>query len=282
MRVRAIKDLNQLSDSDLFKEVSQGLEFTLENANSIISDAHVLLEQDRHHSTWILRRIAEEEAAKFLTLMDAVRCPRKPNERFTKHLMKFIDHLARGIYAEYYDWRLATFGEGVEYIEFMRKQYYLDGPEGVEWIFRNRILQEREEITYVDYIENDEGHKWVRPNIVKIYRSELKRGVLMVPRALQAVGCTKPESLSLIADIWRQIEMTEDFHFQDLRKINEQTLDAMSDKGLLVAQTQEIYNRVINEWLFPLYDIELKEIPISREELREIQKKWSPDHDYLY
>lgn len=282
MRVRAIKDLNQLSDSAFFKEVSKGLEYTLENANRIISDAHVLLEQGRYHSSWILRGIAEEEAAKFLILMDAVRSPRKPHERFTRHLLKFIDHLARGIYAEYYNWRPATFGEVVKIIEHMRKEYYLDGSEGVEWIFRNRILQQREEVIYVDYIENDEGHKWLMPNIVKIYSAELESGNLIVPRALQIVGCTKPESLALIADRWSQIEMTEDFHWQDLRKINKQILDAMNDKGLLIDQPKEVYNKVINEWLFPLYAIDLKEIPVSREELREIQRKWAPDHDYFY
>ncbi len=168
MRVRAIKDLNQLSQNDFLREVARGLRLILQNANCLIDDAKLLLERDSNNNgVWILRGIAEEEAAKFLILIDAVRCPKK-HERFEKHLQDFNEHVAKGIYAEYYNMRPATFGEIIRYVEFYRAEYYLDGPQGIEWIFRNSISQEREEMMYVDYIEDDEGHRWQKPDPISV------------------------------------------------------------------------------------------------------------------
>jgi subtilisin family serine protease len=45
---------------------------------------------------------AEEEAAKFHILLDAVRCPRQPAEIFSRQLSYFNAHIAKGLYANYY------------------------------------------------------------------------------------------------------------------------------------------------------------------------------------
>lgn len=225
MKVRAIKDLCQLSHEDFFQEVSRGLRLILQNANCLIDEAKLLLERDSNNNgVWILRGIAEEEVAKFLILIDAVRCPRK-HERFKKHLQNFNEHVAKGIYAEYYNMRPATFGEIIGYVDLYRAEYYLDGPEGIEWIFRNPINQQREEMMYVDYIENSEGHRWQKPDSLrmrggKMYGSELENNALKVSQDLETVGCTTPESLSLMSEFWKDIEMKESFPWQELRKLN--------------------------------------------------------------
>ena len=100
MRPKAIKDLAQFKDSALFSVVAEGLTSIHENATRIEDAARILNEKRNIRCARILESIAKEEAAKYLILLDAIRCPRKPDDRFSKHLSKFNQHLAKGLYAE--------------------------------------------------------------------------------------------------------------------------------------------------------------------------------------
>jgi hypothetical protein len=51
----------------------------------------------------------------------------------------------------------------VRYVDLLRRNYYLDGPNDVDWLFRNEIMAEREERLYVDYVETDDGDMWISP-----------------------------------------------------------------------------------------------------------------------
>lgn len=281
MRTKAIKDLSQLPDTDFFREVSSGLDHILSNALRLANDSNMLHSQHRPQGYRILRGMAEEEAAKFLILVDAVRCPRAQQETFNKQLKRFNDHLAKGIYAEYLTWRPATFGEACQYIETSRREYYLDGPNDIDWIFRNRILQGREETIYVDYAETEDGHSWIvpRPEIELLLTPLIliEPEVIKVVRTMKECGCTTPQALEVMADIWRPVQMTEDFHWQYLRQLNSGFLQKMKDTGLLLEQPAETYNKIINNWLFPLYSIDLSLVSVARQELKGIQERWAPE-----
>ena len=54
MRVKAIRDLAQLSDLNFFSEVSVGLEHILDNAIRIEQDANLLAERKHLHGYRIL------------------------------------------------------------------------------------------------------------------------------------------------------------------------------------------------------------------------------------
>jgi len=130
MKVRAIKDICQLSDTDYFQVVSEGLEKISANAESFLKNANSLNDTGCEGiSPLVLCGIAEEEAGKFLLLVDSVRCPKR-HKRFAKHLQGFNEHIAKGIYVECYQMRPATFGEFSKYVNFCRVEYFLDGPEG--------------------------------------------------------------------------------------------------------------------------------------------------------
>ena len=136
---RAIKDLCQLADAELFGEVATGISHIVNNANRLDSAAAKLSENDHRHAARIVGNLAEEEAAKGLILLDAVRCPRNRSADRDRTLGYFYDHLAKGIYAEACGWRPADFAEVTRYVESERKEFYLDGPNDVDWIFPNRI-----------------------------------------------------------------------------------------------------------------------------------------------
>lgn len=203
MRPKAIRDLVQLTDKEFFEQISIGFEYVLKNAVRINQDAQLLREQERPNGCRILSGLAEEEAAKCLILLDAVRCPRDPPDTLSNQLGRFNDHLAKGLYAEACSWKPTDFKEIRSYVDNERNEFYLDGPNDVDWIFRNRIIANREETIYVDYAADDHGnHYWQNPNEDKFLLS-VTPNMLSLAQSFSAAGCTTPEALRIIADFWR-------------------------------------------------------------------------------
>ncbi len=102
MRIKAIQDLSQLADDALFSEIAAGAALCVSNARQIDGDSILLNDLRRPAGSQILRLAAEEEAAKVLILLEAVRCPRIERQSdFNRQLQYFNDHLAKGIYAQY-------------------------------------------------------------------------------------------------------------------------------------------------------------------------------------
>jgi len=278
MKSKAIKDLDQLSDKDLVVQVSEGLEFIYEHIQSIEADVEFLAKQNKPCGFNILQSFLKEESTKFLILFDAIRCPRVPPGNFTKQLARFNDHLAKGIYSRVYEYRPVDFKEIREAIERECHEYYLDGPNDFDWIFKNEIIQTREEQIYVDYVENEGDHYWLSPK--RYYHPELHPStfylapsVYDVASALWNVGCTKPDALLSIAEIWRSIELSDDFHWTKLRGLNIKTLEKLDEKKLLNIQESKYLSIIIDKWLFPLYSLNIRIINVDKEALKEIRDK---------
>jgi AbiV family abortive infection protein len=281
MRVRASRDLSQLPDTAFFAEVAEGLDLILKNAQRLQRGAQALGEAKQYGSR-VLQALAEEEVAKFFILLDAVRCPRLPPQRFAAQLARFSDHLAKGLYARAYDMRPATLGQLQHYLDGPRKEFYLDGPNDVDWIFRNDVLQRREELFYVDYIVTDDGHLWMDPARYDYSVSDLPHIVteshpIHVAGTLFNAGVSTPESLAVVAKIWRPISMLRETRWSDLRALNTQTLKQLASGGMLRPQPDSVYQTIINEWQFPLYDLDLTLIEVDKNELRQRQESWTLD-----
>lgn len=281
MRVKAICDLNQLSDNELFKAVSEGMSLIIENSINIYSGARIVIKIDSPRGYQILRNVASEEAAKFMILLDAIRCERPNSDQFSKQLKRYNDHLAKGIYAEYYEIKPANFKEVKNWVDNERKEYYLDGPNDVDWIFHNWTLQQREERIYVDYMENDGNHQWLSPqNYDDLLESrlsfELVPEVIPLSTALYSLGFSKPEALKVVAEKWRPIKMNDHFSWQDIRQLNKETLEELENNQLLENVNEAVKRNIIDKWLFPIYSIDLRIVKVDKEKLREIQENWSP------
>lgn len=277
MKTKAICDLAQLSDDRLFEEVAEGLSLIFENSQRIYSDACQLAEKQNSRGHRILHLIAEEEAAKYLILLDAIRCQRKTGQDFVRQLKRYNDHLAKGIYTEYAWTKPATFGEVREWIDNQRQEYYLDGPNDVDWIFRNWIVQQREEAVYVDYINSEGKNLWLSPERYigtgDYSFASTPPAIIKLVRALTDVGFTNAKTLAIIASIWRSVQMTDEFNWYDnLRHLNIQTLEELDKNRLLQKQHEDIYGIVINKWLFPLYSFELEMVKVDKSELCKIRE----------
>lgn len=279
MRPRAIKDFDQLCDRDFFREASAGMRSCVANALNLWRDARALARARRHQGFRIIRCFVEEEAAKFLILLDAVRCPRQPDKKpFTRQLGNFTDHLAKGIYAETAWGQYTSFAEVRRMVDSQREELYLDGPNEVDWIFRNAILRTREELIYVDYLETDTGHEWRSPDL---YRSGLflawKPSALTIALAIQGAGLTTSAALEVVAARWRTVDIADHLAWSNRIQLNRETIEALDARGLLRRRSHQIYQRIIDHWQFPLYSLNLAPLKADLDALREKQQKWSPE-----
>jgi hypothetical protein len=286
MKTKAIKDLCRLPDKQLFEMVSKGLSLIVDNAHHIEQDSHILTAKKRPQGYKILQSFAAEEAAKFFILIDAVRCPRQPAKVFSRQLSYFDQHLAKGIYSYYFWLRPHDFGKVREWIESETKEYYLDGPEGFDWIFRNEIIRKREEIIYVDFVESDGQNYWTSPGDYRV-RPILPIGpaseipVLKLARLVHGLGCTTPGGLEQIAKLWRKVSMKDDFDWKKLREMNIHTLRVLENQDLFSkTPPQETTSFIVDRWLFPLYSLDLGKVKVDKNELREIQEKMAFDLYY--
>ena len=286
---RAIKDLCQRAEPDFLEEVSAGIHLIIESVNELCSASQKLRKTRSHRSGRILQNLAKEEADKVLILVDSVRCPREKREERSRTLGYFYNHLAKGIYVEICNWKPANFAEVADGVQPMRRQYYLDGPTGIDWIFPNRIVQKREDDLYVGYVRNDseDGGSgecyWKTQNVADSIDETLPflhrhtPQAIGLVRALHETNATKPEGLAIVADVWRSIDIRPDMRFTELEELNHCTLKMMKERGVLGEASDDACTTVRRLWTFPLWPLDLRECKVKKEELLEIQRQWSPE-----
>ena len=276
----AIADLLQFSDGQFLDDVSKGIAHIVEYAESLDSLADRLVEMGEHRGGGIVRALAEEEAAKVLILVDAVRCPPAEAKDQSRTLKGFYSHLAKHIYSEACWWRSADFAEVMRAIERERLPYYLDGPNEVDWIFANSAKTDREHSMYVDYVqdvtEKDGEHHWVSP-LTRAGPWRYERATpssLIAARSLHRVGMTTPAGLSVVADVWRTFRPEPETRFPELSRKIRETLNHVTERGLCSEADLHLHGRMlIDHWPFPLWslDLTLADAP-TREELRKERK----------
>ena len=179
---RAIFDLERLADDALFRELSEGMPLIFDNAAGLDESARRLYRDGALRASDIVRGFGEEEAAKVLILIDYVRCPRGFKKR-GEILKRFYSHVAKRIYAITCSYpKIASFGELSKLVESECRPWYLDGPNGIDWILPNAISAEREQALYVDYMRG-RHRRWRRvpldgpgtsiPLLIAIYGTRL-------------------------------------------------------------------------------------------------------------
>ena len=284
---RAIKDLCQFPDADLFKEVAVGIRHVMDAVNELDAATRKLYEAGHRYPARVLGTLAIEEAAKVLVLIDAVRCPRTRQKERSRALGYFYDHLAKGIYAEVCHWYPADFAEAMHHVERERREHYLDGPNDVDWIFPNTITQQREDNLYVGYIRDDTEEDgpaeryWTPPrgdaHIDLTFGYPATPPVIDLARALHQVNATTPRGLSVVAEVWRPVDIHPDMHITELIELNGRMLKVLENRGLLSPALTEVYSVVRNKWIFPLWPLDLRILKVEKKTLRETRSQWSPD-----
>lgn len=282
MKVRRVSTLTQLPDAEFLESAAQGSEHCLQNAERLYDDAQSALASEAQRGYLILRAFAEEEASKALILVDAARCPLREQAKRSRQLAKFSDHLSRMIYSEVCSYRPAVFRELEGLVEGLREEYFLDGPNGFDWIYRNRLLQEREGNLYVDYVETDDGRRWDIPNdaMVKILTTggPIPPASLSMARHLSKVGVFSTTGLKIVADVWRSFILNPDVRWASFRALNQQTLERLDAAGLCGSAEETDLVAICNEWPFPLWSLDTKVKDIKFESLQAARESLAAEH----
>ena len=277
---RAINHLEQLADDRLFIELSEGMPLIVDNAVSLEKTACRLFEDGEFRASEVMRGIAEEEAAKFLILMDYVRCPRHSEHR-AQVLKRFYGHVTKRVHAMACSYeRIASFGELSKLVEDECRPLYLDGPNGIDWVFPNSIAAEREQGLYVDYVQDitdPSGDRfWTTPPAPSPWSSQYATpDSVGLCQALLQVGAASAAGLAEIADIWRGFVPEPDTDREQLRKLILHTLERLSDGGH--AADELAVEFIVLHWPFPMWLLEMKEPRLPdgdlEQRLREVRQR---------
>lgn len=253
-RKDAIKDLSQKNDDELFNTVAKGIGLVWENALTLRGDARALYDSHRFRGATILWFLAQEEAAKILVLLDAIRCGRTTKwreARFTKHLGCFQNHVAKGIYVKYTSIRPANFAEVEEFVTSQRQAFYSDWAEEYGfWSCRNDIERFREQSMYVSYERFDSGDPgWTSPDlskeILEIFCDPDHDFIFGLIESLLTIGLNTPAGLKTLAELWTDFEVTDKDIFE-VEQMNVKLLERLNVECLEAPR-----------WLFPLYPLDL-------------------------
>ena len=261
----AITNLGNQKPELFRRDVAHGIDRLIANSQRLDASAQRLSQAGDETSAALLGSFADEEAAKVLILMDAVRCPATQAEARTRTLKRWSNHLWKGIYVRSCDWRPSNFQELTSYINAELRPFYPDGPMDVDWIFRNEIRDQRKRQIYVDLVEDitevepyRQNSWWVAPEDFSPadFKYHTSRCV-HVASSLHALGFSTERGLEHVAKIWQRIDPTSMEHSELLTKIRETLLAVQSEEHESPAggQGQPSLN-ALAEWSYPLWPIE--------------------------
>ncbi len=271
---RALNRLGQLPVAKRVDPIAEGLALLAEHVATLRRDARRLARNDRVRGFTVVAAQAEEEAAKALILLDLVRMGWQDQAKASIQVQRFYNHLVRRIYVEMAEMNPATFGEVRSIVDSMRPSLYLDGPNDVDWIYRNQILATREESLYVDYVHDEDGDRWVTPAAYDEMHFGHDLPVLDLIVAMHRMGLFARESLDVVSDAWSGVVLETDTHWVTVQARNRQILEALDARGRVPPEaTPQDAGRVLDRWTFPLGTLELEERRVTVDDLQEMRER---------
>jgi len=276
MKPRDLVAILNLPKTERLALIAEGLELLAEHVDTLRDDLIHLQEAGRSRGAAVIDGLASEEAAKLLILLDVVRMGWTDTDAVRGQLRNFYNHLARGIYARVIDGRPADLAEVRRYAESLRRSLYLDGPNDVDWIFRNIVEADREESLYVDYVTTEGDSAWITPaRLSDLKLSSWPSMVIDLALALHRFGCTSEEGLEIIAKEWSGVSLADDTHWGVVEQVNRSILEKLEAAGLCSADlTQRDVRLAVEQWTFPLGGLDLSAIKVTKTELAAERERW--------
>lgn len=218
-------------------------------------------------SAGVLDTFALEESAKVLIILDLVRHGWKDPATTSRLTANFSDHVPRGIYVEATSINPGSLGELRRFVETLRPSHYLDGPNDVDWVYRNRIEAIREEALYVDLIKDDEGYRWVPPRDqagLGSWRLQIVDTLLAMGR----LGLLTTRGLEVTADAWTGTQIVDTMTWWDNASRNLQALKTLWEMDAFSADATDADSPLVQErWAFPMGTLDLRKKTVSTHEL---------------
>ena len=270
--LRQARRLCQMKPEVRLAFLSRGLPVILASAQSLWRGSRNL-EKEMPREAEVLRILAEEEAARALVLMDAVRCPDHLVAARMGDIVRWsYDHLARLIYAEATSWKPATVGELRTYVDRERKSHYLEGYAG-EYIVPNWCLYRREGLLYADIEAGEEDElSWSDPAQSVLVASadgtkRLPPRSLVHAEALASLGVFTPAGLRATSEIFGQVEFIDQVERMYARELGKRLFTRLVKEKLPAEEaTDKQASVLVYEWQMPMYNLEFSMLPVSMDE----------------
>lgn len=282
VRARAAPSLAALPATKLLAQLAEGMALVAEHVLTLEEAAQRQTGGGAARAAAAIRAVADEEAGKYLILLDAARCARQPQKVRARQLKRFNLHVPKGVYAEVVDTRPDRFRELVGYVDHLRASHYLDGPNDVDWVFRNSIEAGREERLYVDYVESDDGRRWISPARWDFVASgidldSMTSGAVLLLGALHRLGFSSEIGLTVVDRVWRDFIPQPSTRWGEVCERIESTLEQLAAAGAAGGATDLDARTVWESWPFPLHSVEVEVRAVDVDDLRERQTSWVAD-----
>ena len=285
MKPKQLSLLAQVKKNERFPIIAQGLHLLAENVEALTADAEILNDRERYRAGGILTSLAAEEAAKAMMLLDLTRIGWDNNETTAEVLKWWYNHLARGLYVRAYEGKPASLKEVHDYMDFYRRERYLDGPNDVDWLFHNEVSHHREAPLYVDYLQNEDGTgSWASPaDYASVYLDGFSSPphqpmIIGVFSSMSAAGLLTVKGLKATRQVWDGVEIDDGTHWTVVEGLNRATLENLyrdppptlpTDPALVAA-----LRLVVDGWVFPLTGLNMSETKVSLQEIAQQREDW--------
>lgn len=265
VKSRQFRQLAGLSPERMAEHLIDGLNHIANHVRALAEDLDACSNAGARWAVRLVENQVREEAGKFLLLMDIARNSAIDSRELSDHLARAGRHLPKLLYAQMADYAIASRAEMDSAIDRHRRSLYLDGPNDIDWIFRNDLIEERENPMYVDLIEAEGGELvWWLP------RDHDASGVVPLSvrlvLAVQDLGLVSPEGFAALGGAWAGFDATADSHAVDWMR---RTKEAVAHLPLAIADVDgrltEKALLVVERWPMPLigFDLDFAEVTIQ-------------------
>ena len=269
-QARRLHHIFDLKRDERLSAIGDGLEHLGTHIEQLMASIEQLLRKGQKSAAGALQAICLEESAKVLILLDITRTHDQRIAR--KGCDYFYSHLPRLIYAKVHSSNPADFGEIEGYLTWLRPSHYLDGPNDVDWIWRNELLRTRENALYVDYEETDDGYMWTGGDPDQFY---IETAATRLVLAMKRAGLLTERGARAAAAAWKVAEFDSGTRWEFCRDKAREVLEAALPSDTVPSESlRDDVHLILEKWTFPLLSLDLKEEPVSMETLKERQDRY--------
>jgi hypothetical protein len=271
MRPRQFQQLAGLPIRDRDALVVEGLQAIGRNVSAISAELQACDDPVLSHAARLLRNVGREEAGKFLVLLDVYRAPGADQEKRSRQFRRAGDHLCKLIYAQIADYSIGSSTELLDAVALHRKELHLDGPNDVDWIFRNDLLMEREGALYVDLIDHEGELAWLEPHRIELHPSTPTS--MRLVQALSACGIDTLDGLHALTQAWTAFDAAEYSHCSAWGERTRAALAALGAPEVEDDTWRAARWLAIDRWPMPMVDVSVEQERVDLETLRERRQR---------
>ena len=159
------------------------------------------------------------------------------------------------------DYRITDRTELASLLHQHRLERYLDGPNDVDWVFRNDLVAGRENDMYVDLVQTEDGLEWWPP--LPSTAPPLVPDAVRLVLALQDSGMFAAGALKRLERSWVDFDPTVESHFVDWSDRTANALRGGPSASLAIA---------CELWPMPMTELELEPIAVTDEEIEKARR----------